>query len=380
MTAAIHSGTDARLAAPGAVDALGPPEGLSATLDATLAGVEAELAAVLARLDADWARLAGTSHDLLATADLPELVRQATAGGKRVRPTMVHWGWVAAGRDPAARDDVRRAGAAVELLHAFAILHDDVMDRSELRRGHTAAHARARDAHRGAGSRGDAAHFGNSIAVLAGDLVHAEACHLVADLPAAAREAWRTMMVELVMGQRLDLTGAAQGRQDLDHARTVAHLKTGSYTVEHPLRIGALLAGATPAALACLETYGTHVGVAFGLRDDVLGLWGDPARTGKPAGDDLVAGKATVLLALAADRLPPTGRTLLADAGTGRLGEAEAAQLLGLMERSGVPEAAEHLIAEEVVRALAALDPDHVTDDGIAGLTAVSRLAAWRDA
>ncbi len=340
------------------------------------------LSQTVRRLADDWVAITGgTTADVLGGCDVPRLLELATRGGKRFRPLMVHWGWVAAGgHSEKQRRDVVRVGAALELLHVFALVHDDVMDRSELRRGHPTVHALARDAHHAAQAAGDAQQFGNSIAILVGDLAHAEADHLVAGLSPEVHALWRRLLIELVLGQRRDLTGAAMGRRDLDHALQVARLKTGTYTVERPLEIGARIAGADAKRLAALAAYGRHVGSAFGLRDDVLGTWGDPDRTGKPNDDDLTAGKATVLLALASHVLPPAARRLLVRVGTEQLTTTDLARLRLAMADCGVREKVEEMIRDEVDAACRAIEGGGLSDEGVAGLTELAHLAAWRQA
>lgn len=342
----------------------------------TLARVEERVERALSELTALWDGMAGRGADVLGQRDLPWLIRQAAGGGKRIRPEMAHWGWVAAGAPETSRAQVVDLGAAFELLHLFALVHDDVMDRSELRRGHPTSHVIAREAHREASALGDPVVFGDSIAVLVGDLVHSEATLLVGELPADVRRAWRQMMVELVLGQRRDLTGAALGRRDQEHALEVARMKSGSYTVAGPLRMGAMLGGASEDLLDALGRYAHHAGEAFGLRDDVLGMWGDPERTGKSDHDDLDAGKATVLLALAHDRLSADGQDLLARAGT--LSEPEELRLRDEMAGCGVREAVEDLITDEVSQACAALDASLVTPEAVTGLTDLAHRLAWR--
>ncbi|GAA1373098.1 polyprenyl synthetase family protein [Luteococcus sanguinis] len=342
----------------------------------TLRAVDERVERALGELTQMWDGLAGRHADVLGDRDLPWLIRHASGGGKRIRPEMVHWGWVAAGAPESAREQVVDLGAAFELLHLFALVHDDVMDRSELRRGQFTSHAIAREAHIAANAQGDPVAFGDSIAVLVGDLVHSEATLLVAELPAQVRTAWRQMMVELVLGQRRDLTGAALGRRDQEHALEVARMKSGSYTVSGPLRMGAMLGDASPELLDSLSRYAHHAGEAFGLRDDLLGMWGDPEHTGKSDHDDLAAGKATVLLALAHDRLTTDGQQLLACAGS--LSPDEETRLRDEMAGCGVREAVEDLITREVEQACTALDSNIVSAEAVTGLTDIAHRLAWR--
>ena len=351
----------------------------SREVQVTLQAVEDRVVEVLADLDREWCRVAGGPADVLGPDDIPSLARHAARGGKRLRPQMVHWGWVAAGAPLERWSDVVDLGAALELLHLFALVHDDVMDGSLMRRGEPSVHALAADRHRDAQGRGDASRFGEHVAILVGDLVHAEADQLVAALPAPIRAVWRTMMVELVLGQCRDLTGAALGRRDLQQGLEVARLKSGSYTVQRPLQMGAMLGSASDALVQCLLQYGWHVGEAFGLRDDVLGTWGDPRQTGKSAQDDLETGKPTVLLALAQQRLDDRHGALLALTGSGRLAGAELDQLRTAMDGCGIRDQVEQLITDEVHAARAVLDPDIVSREAVDGLRTLADQIAWRN-
>ena len=320
--------------------------------------------------------------DILLEHDLPEMLQALNGtGGKRIRPSMAYWGWVAAGGRHAERGeaDVVRAGAALELLHIFALIHDDVMDESDSRRGQPSVHTLAAQLHLHAGARGDARHFGESIAVLVGDLAHAEADHLVTELPRSMREIWRLLVIELVHGQSRDLTGSASGRRDLDHARRVARMKSGRYTVQRPLELGAAAAGAPTEVRTALLEYGEEVGEAFALRDDLLGVWGDPRRTGKPAGDDLISGKPTVILALADERLRGSARRVLRRVGTPALSPADVTLLQDSLAEQGVVDAVETRISAHVRAAGTALEGAGLDGAGVSGLTGMAHLVAWRD-
>ncbi len=284
--------------------------------------MDQQLSEVLADLHHLWSTKlapAGESADVLGEDDLPALLDTLVhSGGKRIRPVMAHLGWVSASGQARGigHADVVRVSAALDLLHAFALVHDDVMDESTSRRGVATAHLHAAELHRRTGGQGRAERFGDNIAILLGDLAHAEADALVAGLPEELRRIWRLLVIELVYGQRRDLTGSAAGRRDLTHARQVARLKSGAYTVERPLQLGAAAARAPEVVSAALATYGQEVGEAFALRDDLLGVWGDPSRTGKPAGDDLISAKPTVILALAHERTTGAARAMLSKVGT----------------------------------------------------------------
>jgi geranylgeranyl diphosphate synthase type I len=300
----------------------------------------------------------------LATfADL--LVDFVAGGGKRLRPEFLWCGWRAAG-GAADAEPVLAVGAALELLQACALIHDDVIDRSERRRGRPATHRAVAKQHADAGLSGDSEHFGVSAAVLLGDLALAWADDLyttgAAELGAVGRSlpAWRAMRTEVLCGQLLDLVATAAVTTDpasqAADAMRVNRFKTASYTVERPLHLGAELAGASAETVAALRCYGADVGVAFQLRDDLLGVFGDPAVTGKPAGDDLAEGKRTALLATAraalADRPDLLGEL---DAGVGN-SSADTDRLAGLITVSGAASGVEARIADLVRTGLAALD------------------------
>ncbi len=352
--------------------------------DATVAAVEALVADTLESLRTRWADLAATvvpRPGVLHTDSVLDLLDgMVNSGGKRFRPRMAHWGWVAAGGQETGRGqaDLIRVGAALELLHVFALIHDDVMDSSETRRGQLSVHASARRQHVRLHGLGDAQRYGENIAILAGDLAHSEAGLLVAGLPAPMQELWRTLAIELMMGQGRDLVGAANGRRDLDHAREVARAKSGAYTVWRPLQLGAAAAGASRQTLAALERYGVAVGEAFALRDDILGVIGDPSATGKPVGDDLVAGKPTVLLALATQRFAPRWRRALQRAGSGRVSASDVAALQSELVRSGVIADVEVMIRDAVAAARDALEDPAIDRSAAAGLEALARRVAWR--
>ena len=358
--------------------------------------VDDRLADVVANLTRTWRYdLAGDDDpgsdgaaplDILLDRDLPEMLRVLTiTGGKRIRPSMCYWGWVAAegrARDGAAgpsADQVVQVGAALELLHIFALIHDDVMDESASRRGQPSVHTLAAQLHLHSAARGNARRFGESIAVLVGDLAHAEADHMVTELPPAMRRLWRLLVIELVQGQCRDITGTAAGRRDLIHARQVARMKSGAYTVQRPLQLGAAAAGASEPVVRAITGYGRELGEAFALRDDLLGVWGNPELTGKPAGDDLLSGKPTVILSLADERLRDSDRTLLAQVGTPELSPADVVHLQDALQAAGVVDAVESRISGHVHAAIAELNAPGLSPDGVAGLTAMAYKIAWRD-
>jgi geranylgeranyl pyrophosphate synthase len=293
---------------------------------------------------------------------------------------MSFWSFVAAGGhlDDGAYRDVVRFAAALETLHMFALVHDDVMDQSPSRRGSPSAHVEAARWHADSGAAGDSDLFGLSMAILLGDLAHMLADHLIIDLPADQQRLWFDLCVELIVGQRADIAGAAGARRDRRHAEHIARLKSGRYSVERPLELGAVAAGARPEILAALQGYGEHLGRVFALRDDQLGIWGDPATTGKPIGDDLAEGKATVVMSLAADRLSGEAAEALQRLGTRDLRPGDVAVVTEALEACGIRDEVEALIGSELARALACLAESTLTPAGVAGLKSTAEAVAWR--
>jgi geranylgeranyl diphosphate synthase type I len=240
-------------------------------------------------------------------------------GGKRLRPAFCYWGWRGAGGPDVP--EIATASASLEFFQAAALIHDDVMDGSDTRRGRPAVHRRFATLHRGSGWTGDGERFGLAGAVLAGDLclVWSSELFLASGLgPVAVTRGlpvFDRMRTQLMGGQYLDIleqaVGSQRGDAAVDRARRVIQYKSAKYSVEHPLLLGGALAGADDALLAAYSAYGLPLGEAFQLRDDVLGVYGDPAQTGKPAGDDLREGKRTVLVAYALQNATPAQASLV---------------------------------------------------------------------
>ncbi|WP_434598770.1 polyprenyl synthetase family protein [Streptomyces sp. A5-4] len=275
--------------------------------DADIAGaVEEVLGAYL-----DTRLSEATAVDAVFADDVAERVKRfALRGGKRWRAAFVWWGWRAGGGADGGPQAVAalNVAAALELIQTCALIHDDVMDGSALRRGAPSVHVDFARQHEGRAMRGSGGSFGRSAAILAGDLALAWADDLVAesDLDTEARRRmrhhWQAMRTEMVAGQYLDLHAQATGTASLSRAVRIACLKSALYTVERPLALGAALAGADDRTTAALCSAGRCAGIAFQLRDDLMGVFGDPALTGKPAGDDIREGKLTYLVAVARSR------------------------------------------------------------------------------
>ncbi|MFG1950940.1 polyprenyl synthetase family protein [Micromonospora sp. NPDC048830] len=281
-------------------------------------------------------------------------------GGKRLRPAFAYWGYRGAGGIDS--DQVVSALAALEFVQASALMHDDLMDRSDTRRGAPAVHRRFAARHRGAGWCGDADGFGDAAAILLGDLCLVwsdELLHSTGLDPrtvARARPVFDEMRTEVTVGQYLDVLTQVTGDTSVERAGKVARYKSAKYTVERPLLLGAALADAPLEIRAAYSAYGLPLGEAFQLRDDVLGVFGDPAQTGKPAGDDLREGKRTYLVAAAVEASDDAGRELL----LGRLGdqgldEDGVTRLRELIASTGALARTEERIATLTDTALAAL-------------------------
>ena len=321
------------------------------------------------------------------------LATDLLAGGKRLRPAFCVWGYVAAAGLPGRDVDpatLLRAAASLDLLHVSALVHDDVMDSSDLRRGRPAAHRQFEAQHARSGWRGDAAAFGRAGAILLGDLLLMWSVELLqgsgmpAEALARATPLADLMRTEVTCGQYLDIVAQAQPlgvdvRAALDEAERVVEYKSARYTVQRPAQLGAALGGGDDRLLAALAAYGSPAGRAFQFRDDVLGVFGDSGVTGKPAGDDLREGKRTVLVAHAYARATSAGRALLEQ----RLGDPGldadgVAALQAVIEESGALAAVEAMIEDGRDRALAALERAELTDDGRRGLAALAEAAVRR--
>jgi geranylgeranyl diphosphate synthase, type I len=341
--------------------------------------VEAELSRALAQ---ERDRIASYAPESLVLID--EIASLIAAGGKRLRPLFCYWGHRAGGRTGSV--ELVRAAAAIELLHTSAIIHDDLMDRSTLRRGR-------RTTFRALGAEGPGGdRHGQSAAILAGDLAVALADQSLvrsgfpAERVVAAFGPFNRMRMEAVGGEFLDLLSALRGEGNEEDARRTAALKSGSYTVVGPLLVGASLAGAGGRVMDALERYGRRLGEAFQLRDDVLGTFGDPDRTGKDPDTDIREGKQTTLLAKAREAASPEVRWLLTerlgrpglipeeieDVRQAIRGTGAVAQTIALIDALAVQAKAELAVHQEAPAALG----KEVVD----ALEAVADLVVLRDA
>jgi len=300
------------------------------------------------------------------------------AGGKRLRPAFCHCAYVGAGGDDGA-DAVIDAAAAVELVHTFALVHDDVMDGSETRRGDDAVHRDFADRHAAGAWRGEPRRFGEGMAILIGDFAVVYADVLMRDAPAGARAVFDELRIELCVGQSLDLLGTATASTDAAFAHRIATFKSGKYTVERPLHLGAALAGRLDEFAAPLSAIGLPLGRAFQLRDDILGAFGDVGATGKPVGDDLREGKPTPLVAAAHARASGADLAVLGRLGAADLGPDDVRAIQDVFVRVGAVEEIEAEIERLVGEARAAIAAAPVTAPARARLDDLATYVAWRD-
>jgi len=293
--------------------------------------------------------------------------RTSVAGGKMFRASFCWWGHLAVA-PPTDADALVRACAALELLHASALVHDDYVDASDSRRGRPATHRTFEHEHRAAGWRSDPEQYGAAAAILLGDLLLSwsdqllRRCGLPADVVSPALDVLDLCRTEVISGQFLDVSAQARGRADVDTAMTVLRYKSAKYSVERPLHLGAALAGGSAGTRAELTAFGLPLGEAFQLRDDLLGVFGDPATTGKPAGDDLVEGKRTVLVALALDAAPASDAALLDRSLGTPLSPDEVERLRGIIDASGAHAQVEAVIDQLTEVSLAALERASIDD------------------
>ncbi|MDQ2825925.1 MAG: polyprenyl synthetase family protein [Actinomycetota bacterium] len=327
-------------------------------------------------LDAELERWSAVDPDLGEPfAALRDLV---LAGGKRLRPAFCQWAYVGAGgraEDAAVID----AGAALELLHTFALVHDDIMDGSATRRGTDTIHVQFEAAHTMGGWRGEARRFGEGVGILVGDLAFVYADRLLAGAPADALEVFTELRIEVNVGQYLDLLGTVRGQVSEGTARRISRFKSGKYTVERPLHLGAALAGRLDALAGPLSAYGLPLGEAFQLRDDLLGVFGDGDVTGKPVGEDLREGKPTLLHAMAVDRASAGDASVLARYGAADLDDDDVVALQDVLLSTGAVEAVEGDIDRLVGEAVDALDVAELDASARQALTELAYYVAGRD-
>ncbi|MEZ5409143.1 MAG: polyprenyl synthetase family protein [Acidimicrobiales bacterium] len=320
---------------------------------------------------------------------IEELALVVNSGGKRLRAAFVYWAWRGragdAMADPApgagpGGGHVTDVGAAFELLQAFALVHDDIMDDSATRRGRPTVHVAQASRLVAEGWKGEPRRFGEGVAILVGDLSHAYADALMAEANPAARRIWDDLRIELSLGQYLDLRSAASGQLDWETARQVSTFKSALYTIVRPLQLGAsLVAPASPDLLAALEAYGRPLGRAFQLKDDLLGVLGDERQVGKPVGDDLREGKPTELAAIAFERAGADQQGILAGIGRRDLDAAEVEAIVDVFRTTGAVDEIEARIGDLVNEAVSAIDPLPFCEQAKGALASLADYVAARN-
>lgn len=340
------------------------------------------------------ASLEAVATDLAPFVDFSQSL---LSGGKRFRALFCYWGWgaVVSGAHPSSADlsAVVAAASALELFHAAALVHDDIIDNSDTRRGMPAAHRSFETLHRQSGWSGDAGAFGRAGAILLGDLLLGWSDELLdnglermGDPQAArlARREFNRMRTDVTGGQYLDILEEHSWRSRdeselLKRAQRVIVHKTAKYSIESPLAIGGSLGGATKEQLRGLRGFGLPLGVAFQLRDDLLGVFGDPAQTGKPSGDDLTEGKRTVLVALARRSLPPSAARLLDELlGDPELTPHQISTLQASIRESGAVDTVERMIQQSVEQALDVLEGAPIDEEARTQLTLLADRVSKR--
>ena len=328
-------------------------------------------------LDTERTRWSAFDPDLAQPID--EIARLVLAGGKRLRPAFCHWGFVGAGGNP---DDQRviDAGAAFELMHAFALFHDDVMDGSATRRGEPTTHVVMSQLHEKHSWVGESRRFGEGAAILVGDLAFVYADQLLLGAPQPVWSIWNELRVELNFGQYLDMLGSANSERRLVKAERICRYKSGKYTIERPLHLGAVLAAPDKAEqlLPALSAYGLPLGDAFQMRDDVMGAFGETSVTGKPVGDDLREGKPTPLMAMATARANAAQLGILQLVGSTVLNDAQVADVQTVIRETGALEQLEQQITSLTDEAIEAVGKAPLSQEARNELVELAAFVSWR--
>lgn len=312
------------------------------------------------------------------SADIVDALSAAVLnGGKRLRPTLVLLGFLGAGGvagDPRVVD----VAAALELLHAGCLVHDDVMDDSPTRRHLPTTHTRFEAVHRAGGYAGETRRFAEGVATLVGDLAFFYCGGLLADSGTEVQRVFSAVAVDVGVGQYLDLLGTVGSRAVRPDPALIAHYKTGRYTVEGPLHLGAALAGRLTELAEVLSGYGRPLGMAYQLRDDLLGAFGDPEETGKPVGDDLRQGKSTLLLTYLRDRAPDSAARLLSKVERGELSDTDVPVLQRLLVELGARDYVEQTCCSLAAQAVEAIEHADLRSDVKATLTSFAGYVVGR--
>lgn len=346
---------------------------VNGAIDRIAVPVAARIDALLSQEIERWSSL-----DPALAEPLSCLRRFVLAGGKRLRPAFAYWAYVGAGGDE-LDDVIVDTGAALELLHSFALVHDDVMDDSRRRRGEDAIHVQFEAQHARNGWGGEARRFGEGVAILIGDMAFVYADHLMNRVPKEAFDVFTELRVELNVGQYLDLAATVRSDASLPMAQKIAQYKSGKYTVERPMHLGAALAGRFDELSGPFSRYGIPVGEAFQLRDDILGAFGDATALGKPVGGDIREGKATAILAIATERAEGSAASLLKRYGATDLTDDEVRDLQQVLIDVGARRDVDATIDALVETGLSALEGTDIEEEAKQRLTQLAYFVAGRD-
>jgi geranylgeranyl diphosphate synthase type I len=342
-------------------------------LSAYVDNIEDKIRSFLSEEVVHWSAI-----DPCIEAPLVALQRFFDGGGKRLRPAFGYLGFRACGED-AIDDRIIDAGCALELLHTFALVHDDFMDNADTRRGLPTVHKYLEQHYSQSDYTGDIQHFSHSVAILAGDFAFTYADRFARALPQRCIEIYDVLKVELFAGQQMDLDAVYRKSISRENISLIAQYKSGKYTIERPLHLGALLADPN-ADLSKWSAFGSPLGEAFQLRDDVLGIFGDEKQTGKPVGDDIREGKFTLLIAEALEKISPQEKTLVERRGASDITEAEIREIISIIDSSGALKQVEIRIQELYDISMDALESLELTDEMMSFARYLARYVCWREA
>lgn len=334
-------------------------------------------AVLRSQLDHERARWARIDPDLETVFD--EIESLVLGGGKRLRPQFVYWGWVAAGGDGENLAPVN-IGAAIELLHAFALFHDDVIDDADTRRGNLTTHRRLAHTHTSERLAGEARRFGEGSAILIGDITYVMSDMLMDHVSSAARSLWHELRFEMNIGQYLDTLGSARRERRIEVAERICRYKSAKYTIERPLHIGAVAANEEQGSLLLplLSAYGLPLGDAFQMRDDILGGFGDAAITGKPVGGDFIEGKPTPMLARAYAAATASQLEILDQVGSPEITSEQIADIQEVVRETGAMAEMEALIVSLRDEAVSSLDAKQLRGDSYTALVELANAVTQR--
>lgn len=342
--------------------------------DELIQRVNAVLANSISASTARWTAVQADLNDVFV-----EISALVMGGGKRLRPQFSHWGWVAAGGSSDAEQSAH-IGAAIELLHAAALFHDDIIDDADTRRGRATTHKTMAHAHGRNGWSGESRRHGEGSTILIGDITYVMSDALMDNLPAAARPLWHDLRLEMNIGQYLDVLGSARETRSVSEADLICRMKSAKYTIERPLHIGAVAADPErgQGLMPMLSAYGLPLGDAFQMRDDILGAYGDSKITGKPVGGDFREGKPTPLLARAHQMAQTQHLDVLAKVGQPGLTDEDIAEIQQVVIDTGAVKAMEDLIASHHSQAVRALEKSQMMGESYDALVHLADVVTQR--